>query len=588
MEEAVKDGSDVATIDGELRFVSREREWYFRHPEQVLIARTLEEVQPTLERAAMAARAGKYAAGFIAYEAAPAFDPALKTHPLDGEPLVWFGIFNKPEESLPRNPSANPFTIGDWSPGVSRDTYTAAIDKIRAYIAAGDTYQVNYTFPLTASFNGDALNWFRTLCQVQRSDHCAYIHTDETHVLSLSPELFFSLAHGVITARPMKGTAPRGLWHDDDEAARQGLADAEKEKAENIMIVDLLRNDLGRVCEPGSVDVSSLYDVEQYDTVWQMTSTITGRTDATVVDILRAVFPSGSVTGAPKVRTMEIIEELEAHPRSVYCGAIGWIGPDNTAEFNVAIRTVILNDGDGTARCHVGGGITWDSTADGEYSECLAKASFLSRKPVDFSLFESMRYLEGFDHLDAHMERLAASARYFGIPFHPENAKSEIEAHMAAWQIGALHPLKVRVILARNGQLTVEGCTAPKSTGLRLGFARDAVDPTNMFLYHKTTQRDLYETARCTRPDCDDVLLWNTRDEITETTFGNIVVRLDGEMLTPPVSCGLLPGVLRGVELARGTIREAVITKQDLERADRMWMINSVRRWVPIIWTDGP
>lgn len=586
MEENEHAPAQTAVGEGEVRFVSRERELYFRHPEQVLIAWTVDEVRSVLERATLAARAGKYAAGYIAYEAAPAFDDALTAHEPGGRPVAWFGLFGKPEESLPRNPSANPFAVGEWSPEVSREAYAEAVEKIREYIAAGDAYQVNYAFPMTASFSGDALNWFRTLCAAQRADHCAYIHTGTTHILSLSPELFFGLRGGVITARPMKGTAPRGLWPEADAAARDALAASEKDKAENVMIVDLLRNDLGRVCDAGSVEVASLYDIEQYETVFQMTSTITGKTGATAAEAIAALFPSGSVTGAPKVRTMEIIRELEPFARGAYCGAIGWIGPDNTAEFNVAIRTITVDESDGAARCHVGGGITWDSTAEGEYAECLAKASFLTRKAADFSLFESMRYQEGFDLLDAHLARLAASARHFGIPFTPDHAKAEIEAHMTAWDIGALHPLKVRLVLVRSGALSVEGCTAPKSTAVKLGFARDAVDPANLFLYHKTTQRDFYETARCTRPDCDDVVMWNVNGEATETSRGNLVVLLDGAMLTPPISSGLLPGVFRAHELAKGTIREAVIRKEDLARAQRIWMINSVRRWVPAIWMD--
>lgn len=583
--EQVEEKSSQSPTEGEVRFVSRDRLMLFNHPRRVYTAHTVEEIPATLESVDKEIRSGYWAAGYVAYEAAAAFDDALKTHAPSDEPLVWFAIYNPPKESMPRNPSTNPFTIGEWTPQVDRETYTQAIEKIRALIGDGESYQVNYTFPMTAPFEGDALNWFRVLCTAQHADHCAFVDTGAYQILSASPELFFKLEDGVITTKPMKGTRPRGLWPAADEAARAALADSEKERAENIMIVDLLRNDLGKICDPGTIETPALHETERYETVWQMTSTVTGKTQAPVHEILKALFPSGSVTGAPKVRTMGIINDLEPHPRGVYCGAIGWISPDHRAEFNVAIRTATINREAGQARYHVGGGITWDSTADAEYEECCSKAAILNHRPAEFSLFESLRYDgEEFYLLDRHLQRLAASASHFGFPFNADRIRQDLLERVKSWTVSSMHPLKVRVILARTGGITIEAHEAAPATAIRLGFARDAVDRNDPNLYHKTTHRNFYETARCTRPDCDDVLLWNDRNEITESTWANVVLQIDGERLTPPVESGLLAGTMRQELLDNGMVREATLQKSDVERAEHIWLINSVRRWVPTIW----
>jgi len=574
-------------IPGEVRIVSRERELYFNHPKSVIQAHRIEEVLPALRQAAVALDSGNHIAGYLAYEAAPAFDSALKTHDPGGHPLLWFGVYGRPKESLPRNPSANPFHVGDWEALISRDDYVAAIGRIREYIEAGDTYQVNFTFPMRASFEGDALNWFRVLCQAQRADHCAYIDTGGQQFLSVSPELFFELEGDTIVVRPMKGTRQRGLWPEADRKAAEELANSEKEQAENVMIVDLLRNDLGRICDAGTVEATSLFDVERYETIWQMTSTVVGKTSAGLPDILTALFPSGSVTGAPKVRTMEILRELEPYPRGVYCGAIGWMSPERKAEFNVAIRTVDIDPEKNEAQYHVGAGITWDSTAEAEYEECCSKASVLLHRPPDFSLMESIRYDDdGFYLLGEHLDRLAASADYFGFPFNPEQAKRELLDRVKPWPVSAMRPLKVRMLVGRAGGVQVEAVPAQPATAVTLGFSRDPVDVNDLYLYHKTTQRNIYETALCTRPDCDDVLLWNGRGEITECCNGNIVLQIDGERFTPPVDCGLLPGIYRAHLLRVGSIIERVLLKEDIDRAENIWLINSVRRWVPVIWNS--
>jgi len=319
----------------------------------------------------------------ISYEAAPAFDNALLVNAGDEFPLAWAAVFRKPSAAgeLPHGS----FAAGGWTPKIERSEYEAAVTTVRELIAAGDTYQVNYSFPLTASFNGDAFAWYRELCQAQNAPHATYLDLGRYRVLSLSPELFFERRSDRIVTRPMKGTAPRGRWPGEDEALMRSLQNSVKDRAENIMIVDLLRNDLGKVSVPGSVHVSSLFKPERYETVWQMTSTIeaTLRPKTSLAELMSALFPCGSITGAPKVRTMQIIRELERFPRGAYTGAIGLLQPGgDEAVFNVAIRTVVIDMQGSVATFGVGGGVTIDSTAAGEYEECMVKSRFLRQRSV--------------------------------------------------------------------------------------------------------------------------------------------------------------------------------------------------------------
>lgn len=359
----------------EVVFVRRGGLAAFTSPVSVAEARTLPEIPPCLERVRRGLRRGLYAAGFVAYEAAAAFDRAFCAHPPAALPLVWFGLYRPPASAYAW--PAGDFQVGAWRPLAGRAEYGRKIRAIRRLIAAGDVYQVNYTFPLQAKFSGNAAAWFRRLCAAQPADHCAYICLPRRRILSISPELLFRLEKGELLTRPMKGTRPRAADAGADRRAARALAASAKDRAENVMIVDLLRNDMSRVCRPGSVRVRRLCALEKYPTVWQMTSTITGRTGAAPLEVLQALFPSGSVTGAPKVRALQIIRELETFPRGIYCGSIGWMAPDGRAEFNVAIRTAEVDLARGRARYHVGGGITFDSTVAGEYQECLDKAAVL-------------------------------------------------------------------------------------------------------------------------------------------------------------------------------------------------------------------
>ena len=502
----------------------------------------------------------------LSYEAAPAFDPAMVTRPPSDFPLAWAATFahttpNRTEHCL----------TNTWAPLVTRTEYDRSVARVRELIAAGDTYQVNYSFPLTASFEGDAFAWFQDLCAAQGAHYSAYLDLGRYKVLCVSPELFFERRGDRVITRPMKGTVRRGRWSAEDRELAQWLKESPKDRAENVMIVDLLRNDLGKVAVPGSVRVSSLFDLERFETVWQMTSTVeaTLRDGTSLVDLMRALFPCGSITGAPKIRTMQIIRELERFPRGAYTGTIGILKPGGDCVFNVAIRTVVVDTELKQATFGVGGGVTIDSTAEREYEECLVKSRFLHTARVEFQLFESMLLEDGkYFLLDRHLERLRNSAEYFGFVFREE----EIEAALA--QIDARGVFKVRLVLWKDGRIETQISRIKATDSVQqVTLAENPIDSSDRFLYHKTTRRDGY---------ADNVIRRNERGEITESGIANVVVSIDGELFTPPVSSGLLAGTFRDHLLAEGTIKQRVITIEDLQNAKEFFLINSVRKWIRV------
>ncbi len=554
-----------------------------------VVACDSEEVRPALEEVERAVAGGWHAAGFLSYEAAPGLDPVLKTRKRGALPLLWFGLFKKRTEVAPGGlEGCGGYSLSAWRPSVSRAAYDAAIGRIGAYIAAGDTYQANFTFRMRSEFTGDDRALYRDLCRSQRASYTAYLDTGRFRVLSASPELFFALENGRLTARPMKGTGRRGRWVEEDDAFASALHGSSKDRAENVMIVDLLRNDLGRVSELGSVRAPQLWEVERYETVLQMTSTVTSRLrpGTGMTDLLTALFPCGSVTGAPKVRTMEILSELEDSPRGIYTGSIGFFSPGREARFNVAIRTVWIDRETGRAEFGVGGGVTHDSSPEGEYEECLLKAEVLRVRRPGFDLLETLRFEvgEGFWLLDRHLDRLRNSARYFGFTCDLDAVKEALMHTAAGLQEGA-H--RVRLTLARDGGIQV----CPQAVFLcgdegtmRVGICDLPVDRRDPMLFHKTTCRQVYETRR--RPDCDEVILVNEQGEATECCTGNLVAVLDGEKVTPPVGCGLLPGTFRAELLEVGEIREGALRVEDLRRAEALYLINSVRGWVRLELVD--
>ncbi len=563
--------------------------WRFSGYAGTVEARTPDKVAGAMAAVEDAAACGLYAAGFVSYEAANALNPDLLSLPSAEElPLVWFALFRE-RRGVPAGAGLPQVPGGEirLNQSAAADDYTADIDRIRSYISAGDCYQVNHTFSLQGDYSGDPLALYARIGRGQRAQFCAYLDTGRFTVVSASPELFFSLKDRVITTRPMKGTAPRGLSAAGDRDAVERLRQNAKERAENLMIVDLLRNDLGIVAETGSVAVDSLFEVETYPSLHQMTSTITARVNqgTGLPDIFRALFPCGSITGAPKKRSMEIIAELEGRPRGVYCGAIGCVAPGGEAVFSVAIRTLLLDRYSARLSMGVGSGITWDSLAGREYAECMNKGAFVNGGALDFQLIESMRLQDGsYALLEGHLGRLGASAEYFGFAFDLGKTRQLLNDH--AVMVPGLR--KARLLLASDGtlQLSSEQLQDTDSP-LRFAVSHVRVDSRDPFRYHKTTRRELLDNARSACPECDEVLFANERGEVTEGSYHTLVIKRAGQLLTPALNSGLLPGVLREELLECGKISETILYPDDLLRAEELWLINSVRGWRRAVLVQG-
>jgi para-aminobenzoate synthetase/4-amino-4-deoxychorismate lyase len=560
------------------------RSYRFSRLESVIWVDALEQVAAALAKVEQAVARGRHAAGFVSYEAASGLNPELPATEKTDLPLVWFGIFFERFDCSGES-AASPTDDCQISPPelTIRETgYTSAVNSIRDAIARGETYQVNFTTRQRFQVDGDPFTLYRRMCRNQQAPFCAWLAIGTHRILSASPELFFSLNDDRLTMKPMKGTAPRMPRADDDRRQRDLLANSAKDRAENLMIVDLVRNDLARIAECGSVLVPALFDVETYPTVHQMTSTVTARVrpEIGMTDIFRALFPCGSVTGAPKRRTMELIRELEGQPRGVYCGAIGYVSPGREAVFSVAIRTVVVDTPTGAAEIGIGSGITWDSDAAGELSECLDKSTFLARDSSDFSLIESLRFDgHGYLLLDRHLQRLAGSAAYFAFCLDIDSVRDQLQD--LGQGLSGTH--KVRVLLSADGSITLESlpislADCPASVG-KMALSPELIDSSDPFLFHKTTRRALYDKQLQTHPSCYDVIFLNERGEVTEGSYTTVVISLNGELLTPALDCGLLPGVLRQELLEVGAIREAVLTPEDLYAADTVWLVNSVRGW---------
>ena len=554
--------------------------WRFGDYVKTVVAEHPAEVVAVLAQIEQAAAFGLYAAGFVAYEAASALNPDVPSlPPLDGLPLAWFAIFRE-RQSVPAGEGLSASTADvSLGPQKSLEEYAGEVEQIREYIAAGDCYQVNHTFPLQGGFQGNLQELYALVGAAQRAPFCAYLDTGRFKILSASPELFFSLKDNVITTRPMKGTASRGRWSSEDAAAVERLRESSKERAENLMIVDLLRNDLGIMAETGSVSVDALFEVETYPTVHQMTSTISAklRPGTGLTEMFQALFPCGSVTGAPKRRSMEIIAGLEKEPRGVYCGAIGCVAPGGEALFSVAIRTLLFDTQAGSLTMGVGSAVTWDSDVSSEYAECLSKGAFVNQQKADFRLVETLRLDNGsYSLLERHVARMAASAEYFGFRCDQHVIRQTLSVH-AAHTIGVM---KVRLLLSADGGIDVSSEPLPESSGaLRAAISTYRVHSCDVMRYHKTTHRELLDHARSASPECDEVLLRNEHGQLTEGSYHTLVVKLAGQLFTPPLVCGVLPGVLRGELLEQGKIEERILYPHDLERADELWLINSVRGW---------
>ncbi len=573
----------------------------FGVPLQVLVAHQLDEVRGVLEVVQAAALAGAWCVGYVRYEAAPAFDAALVVHVPDG-PLAWFGVY---DAALPWPQSAE---VGGavevaWQSGLPRADFDHALARIHTDIAAGAYYQVNLTAPMvgcitsaaattTAAFpapasmaatptpGAPAQALFAALQRAQPGGYGLYLDTGAEQILSVSPELFFDWRDGAVLTRPMKGTAARGTTPEADAAQALALQESTKERAENVMIVDLLRNDLSRIAESFSVQVPRLFHTEALPSVWQMTSDVTARSRAGVglADLFGALFPCGSVTGAPKAAAMQAIRALESGPRGVYCGALGVVQPGGVATFNVPIRTVTVQGG--VTRCGIGSGITAGSTAQAEWDEWMHKQAFVRRASSVFDVLETLALRDGvFQQVDAHLARMATAAAHFGSPWDEGAARAALNSLMGAHGQGNW---RVRLLLQPNGAVVAQAYTLPASPArVRLQLANQALEQADSeFVRFKTTHRAHYDAFTPTLPDVFDTVLWNSQGEITECTRGNVAMLLRGQWVTPPLRCGLLPGVGRAKALAEGRVTEAVVRVADVADVTQWAFVNSLRGWI--------
>ncbi|HEY8254572.1 MAG TPA: aminodeoxychorismate synthase component I, partial [Rhizomicrobium sp.] len=541
----------------------------FHRPLDVIGADSPAEIPAALQAVEAALAQGNHVAGWLGYELGYALEPRLVSRTPAG-PLLRLGVFQAPESRMPGPTGrayAGPLTL-EWDEAA----YTSRFARVKAYIAAGDIYQANLSCRAHFRFLGDPLALYERLRVESEAAHCAFADDGERQVLSLSPELFFDLAaDGPITVRPMKGTLAR---HGEDAAERAELAASAKDRAENLMIVDLIRNDLSRIAEPGSVAVSDLFKIETYPTLHTMVSTVTARKRAGIgaADILRALFPCGSITGAPKIRAMEILHELESSPRGAYCGALGWFAPDGIARFNVAIRTLTICGGRG--ELGVGGGVVQDSGSAAEYAECRLKARFFeqSRRPIE--LIETLRHDQGFVRLEAHLIRMQNSAAALGLSFDAVTARAALDGAVA----GRTGPLRVRLTLDEQGAHRAAAYDLPpilNQAGPPHWTFRLAAQRTHSgdaLLRHKTSWREAYDQPH---PDCDELVFCNQRGELTEGGRSNLFVKRGDILLTPPLESGLLPGILRAELIAQGRAKEAVLTPNDLD--GEVYFGNSLR-----------
>ncbi|WP_242333517.1 MULTISPECIES: aminodeoxychorismate synthase component I [Anaeromyxobacter] len=556
----------------------------FGEPARVIATDDVRRVRAALVEVEAEARRGRWAAGFVSYEAAPGLDPAIAVRRGSG-PLVWFGIHDAPATAAaPSAAEVAAARVDDLAPEVTRAQHVADVEAVRAALGRGDAYQVNLTFRMRGRFTGDPFALYERLRRAQGGGFTGCLVVDGRAILSASPELFFYRQGDRVEVRPMKGTARRGRDLAEDERAAAALAASPKERAENVMIVDLLRNDLGRVARVGSVRVGELFTVERYPTVLQLTSTVEARLrpSAGLAELFAALFPCGSVTGAPKIAATKLIADLERSPRGPYCGAVGVVAPGGDAVFDVAIRTLDLDLESGAATYGVGGGITWGSDPEREWDEAMAKAAVLSEPADDLQLLETLRLFGGaYARLERHLARLAGSARYLGIPLELAAVRAALEAEASR---APAEGARIRLLVGLDGRPRTEAAPLPPpaQAPLPVTLARAPVDRADRLLFHKTTRREVYASRRAERPEAFDVILQNAEGELTELTIGNLVVEVGGERLTPPVDAGLLAGTMRAELLERGEVREAVLRPEDLARAARLWLVNSVRGWVPI------
>ena len=595
------------------------RSHVFCKPLSTIECNSLNDAEKSLREVEHAVGQGLHAAGFMTYELGYAFEECFSGTAFSSKPLMWFGIY---EEPWTYNHRSKNFESGEQqalqvanrlgescraptihelepSPSIREEEFRSALERIKQHIRDGSTYQVNFSFRMRFPWTHPAADLYCQLRGSQRVPYSAFLKLPDTSILSFSPELFFRMQGQEITFRPMKGTAPRGRIPEEDELNRRALLDSAKDRAENVMIVDLLRNDIGRIAEVGTVSVPEYYAVEEFETVYQATSVIEARMSPACPfpEVIRCVFPSGSVTGAPKIRTMQIIHELEKESRGVYTGCVGFFAPQRRAVFNVAIRTLVLDSRQQQAQMGVGSGVTYDSDIAGEYQECLDKARFLGGSLHGFELLETIKWepLNGWFLLEEHLRRAGESASYFGFSFDLESIRDSLRLHEKELQVQSegRRAFRVRLALDKGGvvRITQDEIAAAQDIE-RVAIAFERIDSRNRFLYHKTTNRQFYDRAlRCAAEmGLFDLFFSNQRGEVTEGARSNVIIRKGKEYHTPPVRCGLLPGVFRQhlFNSRNFGLRETVLYPEDLAAADEVFLCNSVRGLQRVEIIDSP
>lgn len=560
----------------------------FPNPIEVIEANDTPQVIDALQKMQARTDAGLHLAGYFSYELGYLLDDCLtsKLPPDRSVPLIWFGVFDQPAREIKAQALDELWTgcrgyAGPLRPEWTESAYTKRFDRVAEWIKSGEIYQANLSMRCDFAFAGDARGLYLAMRRRAGAAYGAYVDDGRVQLLSLSPELFFEVSRdGKIRSKPIKGTAARG--HDDvqDRAMRDALHASMKNRAENLMIVDLVRNDISRIANVGSVAVNDLFSIETFPTVHQMVSEVSATIKpGTGIDkIVRALFPCGSITGAPKIRSMEIIRELESSPRGVYCGAIGYISPDGTSQFNVGIRTITIEGNQG--ELGIGGGLVADSTAEDEYQECLLKARYfeLGRKPI--KLIETMRYeRRKFARMNFHLERLEAAAARFRIPFDPEQLLARLSE-----EVRGVGPLRVRLTIDERGLIEIMSTAISTPISWRYIISDKVIESGDELLRYKTTWREMYDSERESAAaafDCDEVIFFNERSELCEGSRSNIFLSKGGMLLTPASCSGLLDGCLRRELLAAGTCQEAVLSEADLVNADDIYFGNSVHGLIP-------
>jgi len=604
------------------------RSFLFFNPTKIISCYKSEDIENAFLELEFFISKGYYAAGFVSYEAGYMFEDVLKKHIHNTSvfPLMWFGIYKKPviyrhnKKIDILNAKDAKYSITNFHANVSKGEYIDNVRRIKDFIKKGDTYQVNYTFKYKFDFKGSLYGFYSSLKGNQSVSYSGLIKTPEFSLVSLSPELFFRKKKDMLEVRPMKGTINRGRYTEEDTRNAAILKNCFKNRSENVMIVDLLRNDLGRISKPGTVKTVKLFEVEKYETLLQMISIVKSRLkkDIGIYDIFKAIFPSGSVTGAPKIRTMAIIKMLEKEPRNIYTGCIGFIAPNKEAIFNVAIRTVLIDNKTNNGELGIGSGIVYDSLPVKEFEECKLKANFITQKENNFKLIETILWYgsskfpltltlppsprlrrtgspegrgkgeganlrlsrKGYFLLHLHLDRLAKSAEYFGFKFDKEYISRELRKLKKRFKDGSNY--KIRLLLTKDGGIELFFDKINNITTFdRARFSDKKTHSKDTFLYHKTTNRKLYdeEYKRWNKKGYFDIIFTNEKNQVTEGAISNIIIKKGRRYYTPPVECGLLNGVYRRYLLSkRAPLKEKILYKKDIKEADEIYLVNSVRQ----------